>query len=400
MLQKYRKIMAIGLALNTPALLAADYEINTFLSIGGAISDADGAYLQQISDHVTMEYDSKYGVNLRTQLSDDIEGAAQLLGNGRDGRFDMEVEWAYVSYALSDSLRLRIGKLNLQTFLLSDYVEVGFLYPWVRPPEEVYGLNPMRNFPGVELMHTAKFGDTSLTSQFFIGSAQVDISSTTRFKAVNGFGINFQLDAPNYSLRLGGITPMVELNQSPSINYTQDPATGIVSINNLAPNFPGGYFDQEDRMYMVTAGYTFDLGGFIGYGEYISVTADGETGRIFPDQTGYYMTFGYQYQSWLPFVTFASNDGESNYAFLDPATTAADGFQPNPLVLQDSISLGLRYDVNDYAAIKFEVKSVDPTFDPALVAAGMPTFNAGWSMGMGQTDDKYSVASLTYDMIF
>jgi len=142
------------------------------------------------------------------------------------------------------------------------------------------------------------------------------------------------------------------------------------------------------------------VNNFIGYGEYISVTADGEAGRIFPDQTGYYLTFGYQYQSWLPYVTFASNDGESNYAFLDPATTAADGFQPNPLIIQDSISLGLRHDLNDYASVKFEVKSVDPTFDPALVAAGVPPFNAGWSIGGGQTDDTYTVTSLTYDMIF
>ena len=379
MLQKYTKIIGLSLALSSPAAMAADYEINTFLSIGGAISDADGAYLQQISDHVGMEYDSKYGVNLRTQLSEEIEGAAQLLANGRDGTFDMEVEWAYVSYTLSDSLRLRIGKLNLQTFLLSDYIEVGFLYPWVRPPEEVYGLNPMRNFPGVELMHTAKFGDKSLTSQFFIGSAQVDISAATRFKALNGFGMNFQLDAPNYSLRIGGITPVVELQQGAST------------------------FDEEDRMYMVTAGYTFDVSNFIGYGEYISVTADGETGRIFPDQTGYYMTFGYQYQSWLPYVTFASNDGESNYAALlaDPASSAANGFQPNPLILQDSISLGMRYDLNDYASIKFEVKNIDPTLDPAL---GAGAFNAGWSIDTtgagGVTDDKYNVASITYDMIF
>ncbi len=384
MLQQYKKIIGLSMILSSPASLAADYEINTFLSIGGVVSDSEsGAYLQQISDHISLEYDSKYGINLRTQLNEDIEGAAQLLANGRDGKFDTEVEWAYVSYALSDSLRLRIGKLNLQTFLLSDYVEVGFLYPWVRPPEEVYGLNPMRNFPGVEIMHTARFGNTSLTSQFFIGSAQVDISATTRFKALNGFGINFQLDAPNYSLRLGSITPVVELQQAP------------------AGNFTGGYLDEEDRMYMVTVGYSFDLSNIIGYGEYISVTADGETGRVFPDQTGYYMTFGYQYQSWLPYVTFASNGGESNYAFLDSVTTAAETFQPNPLILQDSISFGLRYDINDYAAIKFEVKNVDPTLDPAL---GAGAFNAGWSIDTtgagGVTDDKYNVASITYDMIF
>ena len=405
MLQKYKQILGLSLAFSSPAIMAADYEINTFLSIGGAMTDADGAYLGQLGKHVSTEYDSKYGVNLRTQLNEDIEGAAQLLANGRDGIFDMEVEWAYVSYTLNDNLRIRIGKLNLQTFLLSDYVEVGYLYPWVRPPEEVYGFNPMRNFPGVEIMHISKFGETTLTSQLFMGSAQVQISPATRFRAQNGIGLNFQLDAPNYSLRLGGITPTVEIIQSASVNYTTNPATGAVSIDSTQANFSGGVLDEEDRMYMLTAGYTFDINNFIGYGEYIDVKALGETSRIFPNQRGYYVTFGYQFNQLLPYVTFAATSGQSNYAFLVNPSSPAYGFQPNPLVLQESVSLGLRYEVNDYSSIKFEVKNVDPTFDPAIVAAansGMPVapFNAGWSMGMGQTDDPFYVTSLTYDMIF
>ena len=377
---------SLGLALSSSPLLAAEYEINTFLSIGGALSDATATqdpqpqYLQAISKNISLEYDSRYGVNLRTQVTENIEGAAQLLANGRNGTFDLEAEWFYASYSLGNNVRVRVGKLNLQTFLLSDYIEVGNLYPWVRPPEEVYGLNPMRNFPGVELMHISRFGRSTLTSQFFIGSAQVDISSVTRFKAKDGFGINFQLDNPNFTLRLGGITPVVELAQTP------------------APGFNGGIYNEGDRMYMVTAGYSFDVNNFIGYGEYISVTAEGETGRIFPDQTGYYVTFGYQMGKYLPFFTVAANDGSSAYAFMeDPSSPAAD-YQPNPLVIQQSLSLGLRYDINDYADVKFEIKSVDPTLDPALPPGF--AFNAGWSIGPNQLEEKYTVYTLIYDMVF
>ncbi|VAW62452.1 hypothetical protein MNBD_GAMMA08-137 [hydrothermal vent metagenome] len=383
--------LALGMTLFSPIIIAADYEINTFMSLGGAYSDADGSYLQAISDSVTLEYDTKYGVNLRTQVTENIEGAAQLLANGRNGTFEIEAEWFYASYTVNDNFRVRIGKLNLQTFLLSDYIEVGNLYPWVRPPEEVYSLNPMRNFPGVELLHISRFGkNTTLTSQFFIGSAQVDISPVTRFKAENGYGINFQLDHPNFTLRVGGITPTVKLTQNHVLFHDDQGNPIFQSI--------GGTLDEKDRMYMLTAGYSFNISNFIGYGEYIDVQADGVTGSIFPDQTGYYVTFGYQAGSFLPFITVAGNDGTSNYAPLSDPNSPVFAFQPNPLVIQDSITFGLRYDINDYADIKFEWKTVDPTFDPALPAG--QAFNAGWSIGPGQTDDKYNVISLVYDMVF
>jgi len=391
-MQHLPKILGLSLALSSTALFAADYDINTFMTIGAASTDADGEYLQAINDNISLEYDSKFGVNLNTQVTENIEGAAQLTANGRNGTFEVEAEWFYASYSLGDNVRIRVGKLNLQTFLLSDYIEVGNLYPWVRPPEEVYGLNPMRNFPGLEFLHISRFGkSTTLTSQFFVGSAQVDISSATRFKAKDGYGMNFQLDTPHFTLRVGGITPVVELSQSPVI--VPDPN------NNGAPIFQstGGTLSEGDRMLMLTAGFSFDISNFIGYGEYIDVTADGVTRSIFPDQTGYYVTLGYQAGSYLPFVTVAGNDGESDYGPLGDNTSPVFGYQPNPLVIQDSISLGLRYDINDYADIKFEVKSVDPTYDPAL---GVNAFNAGWSIGPGQTDDKYSVVSLAFDMIF
>ena len=249
----------------------------------------------------------------------------------------------------------------------------------------------MRNFPGAELMLISRFGkSTTLTSQFFIGSAQVDISAATRFKAKDGYGINFQLDTPHLTLRVGGITPVVEVTQSPVIvpDGLGDPVFQST----------GGTMNEGDRMLMLTAGYSFDFKNFIGYGEYIDVTADGVTGSIFPDQTGFYATFGYQAGKFLPFFTVASNDGKSNYAPLADTNSPVFGYQPNPLILQDSLSLGLRYDINDYADIKFEVKSVDPTLDPDVPTG--QAFNAGWSIGGGQLEEKYTVYSLAYDMVF
>ena len=392
--------LGISLALLANQGFAGEYEINTFLTVGAASVRADAPnddalYLQRIGDSVSVEYDTRYGINLRTELTSDITGAAQLLAHNRDGnQYDFDLEWGFVEYTMGN-FRVRVGKLNLQTFLLSDYIEVGYLYPWVRPPEEVYGFNPMRNYPGFEIMHTANVGKGKFTSMLFMGSNDVQLSPTTTFKARNGIGTNFQLDMPNFTLRAGMITPTVEYVQTAAFT----PNSGGAAV------LPGGQIKNNDRMWMTTVGFSFDYAGLVGYGEYIDVSTDGSLHEVFPDQTGSYITLGYQVGKFLPFVTVAT-------AEATPFTgTLVDGVNlvPNPAVAQDSVSLGIRYDVNDYSALKFEYKTIDPetVAVPVNWNGGPQTavpFNAGFLIGAqdpaAAEANGYDLVTLTYDMIF
>lgn len=391
--------LGISLALFANTALAGEYEINTFLTVGAASLRTDETayenylYLNRISDSVSVEYDTRYGINLRTQLTSSISGAAQLLAHNRDGnQYDLDLEWGYAEYEMG-SLRVRVGKLNLQTFLLSDYIEVGYLYPWVRPPEEVYGFNPMRNYPGFELMHTVKIGrDSKFTSMLFVGSNDVQLSPSTKFNARNGIGTNFQLDMPNFTLRAGMITPTVEYIQAPH----------LMDMMGTTATMPGGTIKNNDRMWMTTAGFSFDVANFVGYGEYIKVESDDSLKDVFPGQEGSYVTLGYQIGKLLPFVTVASAEAEPFTGTL----TYGVGLVPMPAIAQDSTSLGIRYDVNDYSAVKFEYKRIEPDITPVQISWGaaappaMP-FNAGFLMGPAMTPiEDYDLVTITYDMIF
>lgn len=370
-------ICLAGLSVPIATVNASDnVELNSFLTIGAATATIetdpgsagqDSLYLTSIDDGITFGNDSRYGINFRTQTSERLAGAAQLLGKGNKNNFTMEVEWAYVNYDFTDSLNMRVGKLNLQTFLLSDYIEVGYLYPWIRPPEEVYNFVPFRNFPGFELMHTARFGKSSLTSQFFIGSGVVDIApvpapvgnpleSGGDFTGEDGIGVNFQLDTPYVTLRAGFISPVIKIT---------DLSGGIV-------------IDDGDRAKMATFGMSWDWSGFIGYGEYINSTTEGNSKGFFPDQSGYYFTLGYQIGDFLPHFTVAGTDGEA----LSPATA--------PPKIQDSVAFGIRYDLNNSMAFKFEVKQIEPE------TAGS-SFN---SVPLAAGEDTFTITSLALDIIF
>ena len=388
--------------------LADNYEINTFLNVGASSTNIDGEYLQSITKDAAYEYDTSYGVNLRTQLASNVSGVAQLTGSGRkDGNYDVQVEWAFVEYYLSQAWRLRIGKMNLQTFTLSDYIEVGYLYPWVRPPEEVYGFNPMRNYPGLEIMHTAHWGkDVNFTSMFFTGSAKVQISDVTTMHAVNGYGMNFQLNAPGFMLRAGSITPRVEISQDAFVMATPG---GPISM-------PGYHLAATNRMYLTTVGFSWDIQGFVGYGEWIKTTPQGELHEVFPNQTGSYLTVGYKFSNLMPFVSVGNADADPFTGVLTQGV-----FQPNPAIAQSSVSLGLRYEVNDFSAVKFEVKNVDPKLIPINMNfvgyAGPCPQNPNEAVGVGQcqitpnagflftganpaTDQNYTLVSMSYNMIF
>lgn len=341
----------------------------------------DGRYLDKITEHVSLENDSHYGINIRTQVSDRVSGAAQLLATATDSNFEVEAEWAYVSYKFSDNSSLRAGKLNLSTFLLSDYSRVGYLYPWIRPPVEVYENNPLKNYLGLEWLYVSYLNRTTkLTSQFFIGSAQVE-EGTVNFRATDGYGINFQLDTPYLTLRAGAISPMIQLEQG-----TTNPTTGLPETNDL--------LDLDERGVMYTIGASVDWNDFVLYTEAVTTDTEGQTQAIFPNQDGAYLTLGYRMGKYLPHITFGTSEGDDYTGTLPTGIPAAR----SPLT-QDSTTVGLRYDIDDSIALKFEYQMVELT---AGKGDGLGSIDANNTSigGTPGTIDEFDVISVSMDVIF
>lgn len=372
---KSHSILALLLSiLSFQAMALENIEINSFLTVAASTMSEEGRYLDKVTEHLSYENDSVYGVNIRTKVDDKISGAAQLLATAHDSTFNVEAEWAYLSYKVSKQSRLRAGMLNLSTFLISDYINTGYLYPWIRTPVEVYENNPLKNFLGLEWLHISRFGKSAkMTTQFFVGSAQVEKNGLV-FRATDGYGFNLQFDVPHFTFRLGAITPTIQL-EGP------DSSTGATTVD---------YVDLDDRGLMYTVGASVDWNNFILYTEAVSTDTEGSTQAIFPNQNGSYLTIGYQMGKYLPHVTIASSDGEIFTGSLPAGITAA----ATPLT-QDSLTYGLRYDLNDSVALKFEYQIIDLTPDSG---DGFGSIDAN-TVTPGSVD-SYSVTTFAMDMIF
>ena len=143
--------------------------------------------------------------------------------------------------------------------------------------------------------------------------------------------------------------------------------------------------------------------------------------HAFGDTEAYYATIGYRIGKWLPHLTFASITGEAStvglstgqgaavpldsstgapFAPPDPRAGASVNF---PVPIQTSITAGLRYEVNDSAALKVEYMVVDVETDPSTLADANQQFNYGlFNTNFDQLgpQDKVGIMSVALDVIF
>jgi hypothetical protein len=300
----------------------------------------------------------------------------------------MDVEWAYLDYTINQHISLRGGKVKEPVFLISDYFEVGYAYPWIRPPEEVYNNNPINTIVGMEALFTVNLGRTTLIVQPYLGSNSEAVPGTggaVIFDATNFFGMAIQLSSASFTFQASALktdvttTGFLTMGGPPPGDFTVFPPTGNVTVINAS---------ATGEAELASIGFSFDVANFVGYAEYVTRDIEGSVEGLFPDQDGWYATFGYRAGKFLPHITVASVEAD-----LKPGATPLVG--ANQGNTQDSVTLGLRYEVNDSAAFKFEYKAIeldDTTFSNGYFTADVP--------GAFVTDDKASVVSVALDVIF
>lgn len=329
--------LAFAASLGTGGAFAESVAINGFLTTSVArLNEPDIAYLNSFTDQARFDNtDSRLGLQFSGRVNDRISATAQLLARGRGGNDSLKADWAFVAIEMANQAEVRTGKLKFPTFLASDYVEVGYAYPWMRPPQEVYTLNPFSTLVGVDALYTPTFGDNGLLLQPFFGSNRGSAALSAE-----------------QALLFTGFEPGEEVNFSAPV---------IAGLNAVA-NFPAGSFrlgylqaevDQEDfgiegeKAAFASAGLSIDWRDLVVYAEYADRDSDeGIMEQAFPDQRAGYVTVGYRIGRFLPHFT---------YAALDEGADESDA-----VLKQTSGTVGLRYDFMDGAALKFEYQRIEP----------------------------------------
>ena len=79
--------------------------------------------------------DSKLGAQVDAKLTPDISATAQAAALlQKDNSFGPDLMLGFVRWQTSPTLALRVGRLSLPWFLISDYRNVAYSLPWTHPP--------------------------------------------------------------------------------------------------------------------------------------------------------------------------------------------------------------------------------------------------------------------------
>jgi len=413
-MKKQFNLIAAAVISSFAASTAQAIQFDGFMTAGAskivAIEDADKGNIyigglgdRGVTEDLTFEKDTRFGLQISSDVSDNMSVVAQILGRGDAGNFNAVVEWAYIDYEVHDVASIHVGKIKQPVYLVNDYVEVGYAYPWIRPPQEVYLLNnPLNTVNGIELLVQLPLGPGTLSLQPYLGSNRDDIPNGggAYFEAENIYGLDIKYSGRGYAVHASNFQCEVKVTGAPFI-------TSAALVGGTVQVDLGGSKGDCD---VTAAGFNLDIANFVAYAEWTQRTTTDTLSRAFGDTEAYYATLGYRIGKWLPHVTFASIEGEASTVGLPSngaatvQTGPATGLSLNfPVPIQTSITAGVRYEVNDSAALKVEYQVVDVEQDPTE----LQNANQGFNYGLFNTNfdqlgpqDKVGIMSVAMDVIF
>jgi len=126
-------------------------QIHGFGSVGVAYVDApDGwNYTRSINQQsngnsVRADVDSRIGLQLNYQPSERIELVGQIVASRLNDNANVgdALGMAFIAFRPDGDWTLRMGRVNLDAYSLSDHRDVGFAYEFIRPPVEFYSRTP------------------------------------------------------------------------------------------------------------------------------------------------------------------------------------------------------------------------------------------------------------------
>lgn len=396
-------------------------QFDGFMTAGAAIHDDSknkNTYIGSLGDRgitndLTFETDTRFGLQISSDVSEDMSVVAQILGTGVDGNFNAIIEWAYIDYEIHDVASIHVGKIKQPVYLVNDYVEVGYAYPWIRPPSEVYYLNnPLNTINGLELLLQFPVGDGTLSFQPYIGSNRDDIPNAggAFFEAEKIYGMDVKYSGRGYTAHVSNFH-CNRVDTTGQLTGVDAGPLGSVDIN----------LNGSGECDVTAAGLNLDISNVVVYAEWQKRTTTDELSRPFGDQTAWYTTIGYRFGKWLPHLTFATIDGDASTFGLSTGNGAITGGNllgasiNFPVAIQTSITAGLRYEVNDSAALKVEYQVVDVETDQSTLAdanePGGPSLGAPYvNYGLFNNDfsgfpgnlptDQVGIFSVALDVIF
>lgn len=303
--------------------------------------------------------DSMLGLQGTYKFNDSFSTTAQVLVHKNDtDHFKGELAWAFLKYKASNDVSIRVGRIGLPIFMISDYRNIGYANTMLRPPVEMYAQVSIESVDGADVIYQHSFGDTTFTGQFAYGNSKPDLNSIKESKFSNISAFNLSLERGPFTIRAGRADATLDLD------YPSAAMVGTLLKQYGFSNAANSVSFTDKKASFTSVGATMDWNNFLIQTEFGKRKA--ETLAI-PSTTAWYTMFGYRYGQFLPYFNHAqSKQDSSKFVSGIPAIAALAPLQAGANSIassgqeQISNSLGVRWDFNKSAAMKVQVDRISP----------------------------------------
>ncbi|OUL56350.1 hypothetical protein [Pseudoalteromonas ulvae] len=296
------------------------------------IFTADFYDVGQYTNDFSFQPETVFALQVVADLGDKLKVTGQLVAKGTDD-FEPEFDWYYLTYQATNELTFMAGRRNIPMYYFSEFAEVSYAYPWMRPPSNLYWWQ-VTQFNGVTAMYDFEIGGLSSTISAFYGNEYSNDNKEMNYYdklyggnavAVNEFwtdimGVNWNLSGDFFNLRFVYF-------QNDRDRETIAPDGSIADYTPFSQQFLG-------------LGGTMDLAMFTVLFDMNMVTYDDAVGTEFPT---YLISVVYNMDEFHPFISYSKADQKRTK-------------QPNKEDYEEHylLSYGIRYDFHPSASLKLQ----------------------------------------------
>lgn len=363
----YNKLVIAFCLVVGASLAQAELSFHGFASVGG------GWYNGDDSDSTYAGYDrdfqgdpvNKIGLQFGMPINEKISATGQLLATGFND-YNIEAEWAYVTYAASEDWDVRVGRLRSPLFQYSDFLDVGYAYPWITPPVQVYRFS-FRSVEGVDTLYRTSHGDWEATYQFYYGRLTDEMTlggEAVDLDLVNSAGLNLTLTKDWLTLRAA-------VNHAKFTIESPTDLAGLIGVLDGA-----GFTDSSEALTMEDeTGMFYGLGAMVDYNDWLVnaeyTILDVDDQSAISDDNAWYLMLGKRVDDFTYHVTYSIREDDPDNSVFDEIPDATPvppaGITDLRQTVVDTvgelelaaITLGVRYDFAAATSLKVEVTDVD-----------------------------------------
>jgi len=280
-----------------------DVQFSAYGTVAATFADTKDAEFRSSLQHargsrsrVDWGVDSRLGAQLDVEFDEIFSATGQVLVQRTGTGAKISAEWLYGQAQLTPETVLRVGRMVLTTFMLSDVRNIGYSQHWVHTPYEVYLTFPQVN--GAQLLYRTTWEGIKIALQPSFGRAEAG----THYEQPGGLGsahsvfrklrtVHVMAEKGDWAARLGHMVTDARLE------WQRQPVEPV-------------------KYAFSSLGVQYDNGRFMAMAEMMIGTTN--TKRY--DIAGQYVTGGYRLGAWMPYLTYAHLSNRGTVISVLPAS--------------------------------------------------------------------------------